>query len=112
VLVDADLAGDNADLAVQAATELVGLEPFRESAHLRLLRAHAAAGNPGEALRAYDRCRRLLAEELGVDPSAELEAFYLDLLRAAPAIQVDRRAPPGLQIAPGRELPGEPAPGE
>jgi DNA-binding SARP family transcriptional activator len=112
VLVDAGLAGGSADLAVQAATELVGLEPFRESAHLRLLRAHSAAGNPGEALRAYDRCRRLLAEELGVDPSPELEAFYLDLLRAAPAIQDDLRAPPGLRLPPGGEPPGESTPGE
>jgi DNA-binding SARP family transcriptional activator len=85
VLVDANLADGQADLAVQPATELVGLEPFRESAYLRLLRAHAAAGNRGEALRVYDRCRRLLADELGVDPSPELEAVYLDLLRAARA---------------------------
>jgi DNA-binding SARP family transcriptional activator len=111
VLVDAGLAAGNADAAVQAATELVGLEPFRESAHLRLLRAHAAAGNPGEALRAYERCRRVLAEELGVDPSPELEAFYLDLLRAAPAIQEDHRAPPGLQTPPVREPPDRSTPG-
>jgi len=30
--------------------------------------AHAGAGNRGEALRAYERCRRHLAEELGVNP--------------------------------------------
>jgi DNA-binding SARP family transcriptional activator len=112
VLVDAGLAGGDADLAVQAATELVGLEPFRESAHLSLMQAHAAAGNPGEALRAYDRCRRLLAEELGVDPSPELEAFYLDLLRAAPANQEDLRASPGLRLPPAGEPPGESTPGE
>jgi tetratricopeptide (TPR) repeat protein len=70
---------------VQPATELVGLEPFRESAHLRLMRAHMAAGDRAEALRAYNRCRRLLAEELGVDPSSELRAAYLDLLDAEPA---------------------------
>jgi DNA-binding SARP family transcriptional activator/tetratricopeptide (TPR) repeat protein len=81
VMVDASLARGRGEAAVQPATELVGLEPFRESAHLRLLRARAAAGDRGEALRVYDRCRRLLAEELGVDPSPELEAAYLELLR-------------------------------
>jgi hypothetical protein len=44
------------------------VEPFRDSAHRRLLTAHAAAGDRGEALRAYDRYRRVLAEELGVGP--------------------------------------------
>jgi DNA-binding SARP family transcriptional activator len=112
VLVDAGLAGGNADLAVQTATELVGLEPFRESAHLRLLRAHAAAGNPGEALRAYDRCRRLLAEELGVDPSPELEAVYLELLRTAPAAHGDRNPPPSLDVPLERPLSGGSTPGE
>jgi DNA-binding SARP family transcriptional activator/energy-coupling factor transporter ATP-binding protein EcfA2 len=85
VMVDAWLARGRGDAAVQPATELVGLEPFRESAHLRLMRARAAAGDRGEALRAYDRCRRLLAEELGVDPSPELEAAYLELLHDGPA---------------------------
>jgi DNA-binding SARP family transcriptional activator len=92
VMVDAWLAHGRGDAAVQPATELVGLEPFRESAHLRLLRAHAAAGDRGEALRAYDRCRRLLAEELGVDPSPELEAAYLELLREQTVAAPSRRA--------------------
>jgi DNA-binding SARP family transcriptional activator len=92
VMVDAFIARGRGDAAVQPATELVGLEPFRESAHLRLLHAHAAAGDRGEALRAYDRCRRLLAEELGVDPSPELEAAYLELLRDEAVAAPTRRA--------------------
>ena len=92
MLVDAWLASGRGDEAVQPAAELVGLEPFRESAHLRLVRARAAAGDRGEALRAYDRCRRLLAEELGVDPSPELEAAYLELLRDEPVAPPSPRA--------------------
>jgi predicted ATPase len=111
--VDAGLAAGRGAAAVQPATELVALEPFRESAHLRLLRARAAAGDRGEALRVYDRCRRLLAEELGVDPSPELEAAYLELLRDAPAGQVDRRPRPGLPVSQERALVGgSPAEGE
>lgn len=67
--------------AVQAAQQALGLEPFRERTHQLLMRAHAAAGNPAEALRAYDRCRRLLAEELGVHPATETTALHLALLR-------------------------------
>ena len=75
--------GDGA-AAVRPAEEAVALEPFRESAHLRLMLAHAAAVNRGEALRAYERFRKLLAEELGVDPSPQLATAYLELLRSEP----------------------------
>ncbi|MGH9011777.1 MAG: AfsR/SARP family transcriptional regulator, partial [Acidimicrobiia bacterium] len=69
---------------VLVAEEAVALEPFKETAHRRLMQAHAAAGNRAEALRAYERCRRLLAEELGVDPSPETEAAYVELLGQEP----------------------------
>ena len=85
LLADAHLAAGQAAMAVAPAADLVALEPFRDSAHRRLLAAHVAAGNRGEALRAYDRYRRVLAEELGVGPSPELEAAYLELLHAEPA---------------------------
>ena len=84
VLVDVHLRAGRPDPAVGPARDLVALEPFRDSAHERLLRAHAAAGDRGEALRAYDRYRRTLAEELGVGPSPGLEAVYLKLLHAVP----------------------------
>ena len=72
--------------ALRAAEEAVSVEPFRESAHLRLMRAHGRAGNRGEALRAYERCRRVLAEELGVSPSPATDAAYVALLGEEPAI--------------------------
>ncbi|HEX3621550.1 MAG TPA: tetratricopeptide repeat protein [Acidimicrobiales bacterium] len=79
----AEATGDWAG-ALRAAEEAVSVEPFRESAHLRLMRAHAGAGNRGEALRAYERCRRVLADELGVSPSPPTEAAYLALLGEEP----------------------------
>ena len=61
----------------------MGLEPFRETAHRLVMRAHAAAGNPAEALRAYERCRSTIAEELGAGPSDATEDLYLQILRSA-----------------------------
>ena len=81
---DAAAAQGDWDAALVAAEAAVDLEPFRESAHLRLLAAHAGAGNRAEALRAYERARRLLAEELGMDPSAPLQASYVALLGVEP----------------------------
>jgi DNA-binding SARP family transcriptional activator len=66
--------------ALRLAEEAVALEPFRESAWIELMRVHLAAGNRAEGLRAYERCRTLLAEELGVQPSPEAESAYLELL--------------------------------
>lgn len=66
--------------ALRAAERAASLEPVRESAHLRVLSAHLAAGNRGEAIQAYHRCRQALAGELGVSPSAETEATYRRLL--------------------------------
>ncbi|HEX6231314.1 MAG TPA: bacterial transcriptional activator domain-containing protein [Actinomycetota bacterium] len=62
---------------------VLDLEPFRETAHRLLMRAHVEAGNPAEALRAFERCRTRLADELGVDPSPETLALHLDILRSA-----------------------------
>ena len=67
-------------LAVEMAGQAVSLEPFRETGYQHLMTAHAASGNRAEALRVYGRCRELLSEELGVDPSPETEALYLELL--------------------------------
>ena len=60
----------NVAAAVEAAMEAVATEPLRESAHRALIRAHLAEGNRAEALRHLAYLRRLLDEELGVEPSA------------------------------------------
>jgi DNA-binding SARP family transcriptional activator/pimeloyl-ACP methyl ester carboxylesterase len=78
-------------LATAAASEAVALEPYREQAYLQLIRAQAAGGNRAEALHTYERCRKLLAEELGVTPSPQTEAAYFALLDAGtePVPRVD-----------------------
>ncbi len=70
------------EYAVKHAREAVALEPFRERSYQLLMRAHAAVGNRAEALRVYERCRMLLSEELGVSPSPQTEAVYLEILRS------------------------------
>jgi DNA-binding SARP family transcriptional activator/streptogramin lyase len=87
-LRDAALAnGDYVD-AVRYAAEITDLEPFRESSYRALMQAHATAGDPAEALRVYERCRRFLADELGAYPSPESEAVYRELLRSSPGRSV------------------------
>lgn len=73
-------AGDHAR-AVGAASDVLELDPYHETGYQLLMRAHALVGNRAEALRVYERCRKLLSAELGVDPSATTEKVYLDILR-------------------------------
>ena len=69
-------------LAVQHAAEMVDLDPFKETAYQLLMKMHAAAGDRAEALRVFAKCRELLRDELGVSPSPQTEAVYLEILRA------------------------------
>jgi len=92
------LAGDPR-AAVRTAEELVELEPYRERGYRLLMEAQSAAGNDAEALRVYDRCRRLLDEELGTYPSSETEAIYRELLEM-PAAQRAGAAPVAALPAP------------
>jgi len=85
VLAETSLSSGDAREAVKWSTEIVALEPFRESGYRQLMQAHVAAGNRAEALRVYERCRRLFAEELGAYPSPETESVYRSLLEAPPA---------------------------
>jgi WD40 repeat protein/DNA-binding SARP family transcriptional activator len=84
VLADARLALGDPSHAATAAEASISLDPFRESAHRTLMRALLATGNGAAGLRAYERCRSLLVEELGVDPSPETQALHLELLRSSP----------------------------
>jgi YVTN family beta-propeller protein len=101
-LAEACLRSGGPAEAAKWAGEVTVLEPFRESSYRRLMQAHAAAGNRAEGLRTYERCRRLLAEELGAYPSPETEAIYRDLLRSppteAPPTAVDAGAPPPKEV--------------
>jgi DNA-binding SARP family transcriptional activator len=72
-------SGDLAE-AVQAAADLFALEPMRESAYQQLMCALADSGNRAEAINVYERCRRVLDEELGVPPSAQTRAVYESVL--------------------------------
>lgn len=61
-------SGRHAD-AIQAALAAIRMEPLRETAHYTLIEIHLAEGNWSEAHRQFQLCRRLLREELSVEPS-------------------------------------------
>ncbi|MGH4031010.1 BTAD domain-containing putative transcriptional regulator [Actinomycetota bacterium Odt1-20B] len=72
--------GHGAELVTEL-TDLVAAHPLRERLVAALMRALAAAGRDSEALLAYERVREALADALGVDPSPDLSALHVALLR-------------------------------
>lgn len=52
------------------------LEPWREEAHRQLMRLLVRAGQRSAAIAQYEACRRILADEFGVEPSPETAALY------------------------------------
>ena len=68
--------------AVDAGLTAVSAEPLRESAHRTLVKAYLAEGNVAEALRQYRFCRKVLADDLGVVPSREMEELVETLGQA------------------------------
>jgi WD40 repeat protein/DNA-binding SARP family transcriptional activator len=66
------------------ARRLLALEPWREETHQQMMRLLASSGQRSAALAQYETCRRLLTEELGVEPSKETRAIYDLLLKEEP----------------------------
>jgi SARP family transcriptional regulator, regulator of embCAB operon len=95
VAADALEVTGHIDRAIGHAVEAVALEPYKETGYVRLMKLQLAAGNRAEAVRTYERCRTLLADELGVDPSPETERVYLEALRATQ----DKTKPDGRSVS-------------
>ena len=95
--------------------ELTGAHPLREKYHAQLMLALYRSGRQAEALAAYQDARRLLVEELGVEPGPQLRELHNRILTGeeiqppstpsaaqalAPAVAV-RAVPRQLPAAPG-----------
>ena len=78
---DAEVSLGHGGELVTELTDLVAAHPMRERLVATLMRALVAAGRDTEALLVYQRTREALADALGVDPSPELSALHVALLR-------------------------------
>jgi DNA-binding SARP family transcriptional activator/ABC-type glycerol-3-phosphate transport system substrate-binding protein len=79
--IDAGLALGQHALLIGELRSLTESHPLRERLWEQLVLALARSGRRGEALEAYERCRRTLARELGLDPSARLQELQTRLLQ-------------------------------
>ena len=101
--VDALLAAGRADDALPEARLLATAEPLRESRWLAWAKAAYRAGNQADALQVLRDCRETLSDELGIDPSDELGALEIAILRQDPALTPEPR-PASSQTCPWHGL--------
>ena len=93
--------------ALAHAWRQVELEPWDETAYQQLMRLLALSGHRAEALAQYGICRRVLAEELDVEPANETTQLYEQIKRRelGPELALEP-APP----SPNWDLPASPTP--
>ena len=106
--VEADLqSGRHAHLVAQLR-ELTAAYPLRERFHTQLLLALARGGRRAEALEAYQHARRVLVDQLGIEPGLELRELHERVLAGelepAPAAAAPRSPAETASAAP-RQLP-------
>ena len=80
-LTEAGLALGESDSLIGELRAMIAADPVAERPRALLMRALYAAGRQAEAVAEYTMARELLASELGVDPSPQLEQIYLAVLR-------------------------------
>jgi predicted ATPase/DNA-binding SARP family transcriptional activator len=97
--IDADLRTGNTSSLVAELEGLVVAYPMREPLAARLMRALHAAERRSAALEVYERTRKRLVSQLGVEPSAELAALHLDILRDEPPGEPGATNPPPVSFA-------------
>jgi DNA-binding SARP family transcriptional activator len=91
--IELDLsAGRHADVATELR-DLTIRHPLREPLWRQLISALSASGRQAEALEAYHDLRIRLRDDLGVNPSADLQELYRSLLAGPPAAGNRIRAP-------------------
>jgi DNA-binding SARP family transcriptional activator len=84
--IDADLeAGRNSEL-IGELEGLIAEHPLREHLRSQLILALYRAGRQAEALEVYRETRRVLSEELGLEPSPELRELERAILRQDPSL--------------------------
>jgi DNA-binding SARP family transcriptional activator/Tfp pilus assembly protein PilF len=105
--LEADLhLGRHADVILELR-RLAGAYPLREHLHALLMLALYQCGRQAEALAVYRDARKVLVNELGTEPGAELHQLHQRMLNAEPIVAVAESAPQAghpVRVVP-RELP-------
>jgi DNA-binding SARP family transcriptional activator/tetratricopeptide (TPR) repeat protein len=114
--MDAELRLGRHGVVIAELERMAAAHPLREHLHTLLMQALYRDGRQAEALAAYQHARRVLVDELGAEPGAELRELHRQILTADPVLADPASGPVSPRVArpagagPGpvvpRELPG------
>lgn len=96
--IEADLALGLQDGLIAELEALIGEHPFRERLRAQLMVALYRSGRQAEALEAYQAARRMLGEELGIEPSPFLRELERAVLRQDPSLGLPGAATGGTSL--------------
>ena len=106
--IDADLALGRHQQVVPELTGLLKAHPLREKLRAQLMLALLRCGRQADAVKLYLAGRRVLADELGVDPGPVLDEAYRAILNAGPEPKQEPGSRAGSAPEPDRERPIRP----
>jgi DNA-binding SARP family transcriptional activator len=103
--IDAELALGHHAALVPELEQLVRTHPLRERLWAQLMLALYRSGRQGDALRAYQRLRDVLRDEMGLEPGAETRELEAAVLAQSPALDL-----PAPAAEPAKPPPPDPDP--
>ena len=114
--IDADLHLGRHGEVVAELRQLVAEHPLQEQFHAQLMLSLYRTGRQSDALAAYQVVRRVLADQLGIDPGPELRLLHQRILGAdsqllLPAGAEPSSPPPAAPSPSAAPAPRPPAPG-
>jgi DNA-binding SARP family transcriptional activator len=99
--IAAKIASGGHSTVVSELESLTARYPLRERMWANLMLALYRSGRQAEALSTFERARQVLADELGADPSPELQRLHEQILHRDPALGVPARGAAGAPQHPG-----------
>jgi DNA-binding SARP family transcriptional activator len=97
--IEADMACGRHSEVVGELEELVAADPLRERLRGQLMLALYRCGRQAEALETYQRGRRHLVDELGIDPSKALQRLEARILQQDTGLELEAVAAPAARSA-------------
>ncbi|MEU8891488.1 BTAD domain-containing putative transcriptional regulator [Streptomyces sp. NPDC048442] len=115
-LFECDLRAGRYSVLVPDLTVYTHEQPLRERPYGFLMRALVAGGRQADALAVFTRARQVLAEELGIDPGAELSLLHQQILDGDPRLSPPPQERAVVPRSPSAQVPvpedAEPAPAD
>ncbi len=92
-LIDAETARAAYPAAITLAQRYLAVDDLAEEIHRRLMRLYVASGDRTATLRQFERCREILAREVGVPPLLETQALFDDLVAGRSPVENHQQLP-------------------